>query len=600
MACILRLTNGIETIDLMSDNFRAILPWSPSVATKDGNGGYTNVPETITVSLKSSSILADVNRLSTLLNSTIDWQEGGPIPAVLLEYAVNDTATVWRSVIVAPSSGPLVSLPFDFPTADGRGYLTAVQLNFQRRGQWLSVDRSNLLLNGGFENWTATEPPTPDNWTLDLEMVADVSRNDSIVFEGQYSLDAIGFSKDSTIKQTVDVPEGVEVLVSAWFYINLRGASIVAEGETAVGATVIAVGEWVNVQLVVTGSSTGVELTITGGPEADSRFLVDAVTVVAIAQPTLPGDAAEQADVINGDIAALQFATPAPQLPEPVDVIMRGTRLGTNHGTAYAIVSQIRDNGSAAIKRFLATSFASPWGAAFTSVSDSAANPTQGTNVLRYTPAVTTEVVNNITAFERIAFTPSIAPQAVLLAKVRNNSSTASYVLRTRTNRINSIEFGKPIVVGPSASPAPQVVVLGVVEGPDGSEIDLGIRATATGAGTLDIDTLYLVYLTPHTYIIRIDQGAGARSTSPSAAYFLTYRHQLLSLPTPTVDASSPTHNGAWSATLPSIFLKSNVVNVCYLGTGSNTGANSWRMFSVALTAQTWTLSRLPGVLIPQ
>ena len=84
--------------------------------------------------------------------------------------------------------------------------------------------------------------------------------------------------------------------------------------------------------------------------------------------------------------------------------------------------------------------------------------------------------------------------------------------------------------------------------------------------------------------------------------YNLYYNHNLLSLPLPGLTAVSLTHNGAWSSGRHVIYADSNSVDACYLGTGRTSTANTWRMVTGAgvVATQGWTLSRLPGVLIPQ
>lgn len=150
--------------------------------------------------------------------------------------------------------------------------------------------------------------------------------------------------------------------------------------------------------------------------------------------------------------------------------------------------------------------------APFASVADAANNPYLVTTVMRYTPAVTTEVVGFTISMANMT---ASARRFAFFAAVRNNSVSASYTLRVAgriqvnsTGPVNSIEaYTRPVVID-TAHTRPRFVPLGVLSLSSAlKSIQLAFTASATGAGTLDVS--YVVALAvdnPYARAIQLDK----------------------------------------------------------------------------------------------
>ena len=257
------------------------------------------------------------------------------------------------------------------------------------------------------------------------------------------------------------------------------------------------------------------------------------------------------------------------------------------------LVGEDNRQETATLAVIAAHTYAATWGAVFTAVGDASAYP-YDSSVLRYTPGVTTEVINALGDLTR--------PNALIIATVRNNSATTSYTLRLITARQDGIESSKAIVIAPSASPYPQIVVLGEVQGTQPTKVQLGVTASATGAGTLDIERVYTADLT-RTAVFAVNVAQGQNSVTASTERILTLDHGALTLPQAQLVASGSTAATVWTATGGLyVYTKQSRLYATWIATGRASGRNTWRQVTPAnaIITNDWRLSRLLTTLTPK
>jgi hypothetical protein len=159
----------------------------------------------------------------------------------------------------------------------------------------------------------------------------------------------------------------------------------------------------------------------------------------------------------------------------------------------------------------------------WTSVSDTA-NKARNSNVLRYTPTLTT-VSNGIQG----AITTTSANRWAIFVNYRNNSAGTSFKIR---GGINSNLF-TPFYVVPAGFSTPKWVYLGTVETP-GSQLAeyvfLSAQASAA-SGSIDFDSIALLAMDKNGQAIAIQDGGGESAVSSSTVV----DHRLLSYPSPLV-----------------------------------------------------------------
>jgi hypothetical protein len=170
----------------------------------------------------------------------------------------------------------------------------------------------------------------------------------------------------------------------------------------------------------------------------------------------------------------------------------------------------------------LATAQCSGAGAsgAWTTPND-AANFAFATNVLRYTPTLTSRVVSgNITL--------NVAGTLLLILEVRNNTSGKEYVVDVEVKTGSRWIRTRAEVVGGS-NVAAGYVILGVVSAPASTSVArLGVQAASTG-GTIDFDRLIAVRLgTANTSVIQHGVVTGASFTSVGSGQYLNINHRYL------------------------------------------------------------------------
>lgn len=222
----------------------------------------------------------------------------------------------------------------------------------------------------------------------------------------------------------------------------------------------------------------------------------------------------------------------------------------------------------------------------WTSVNDSA-NFAQHTNILRFTPAGTTEDTSG-----SITSTITGVPLIAVFANVRNNSTTTSFYLRAQVLSSGGYisAYTPQYYIAPSASAMPGWVLLGFVALPNAAAT-MKLLATASAAsGSLDIGAIVLVDVAyAGTCIVTYQP-----TESNALVKNLVIDHASLTLPVPTTLGTYPfTIEGDMA-----IMTKAaNLVMANLITSGSS---NDWRQTSLgSVVSNTFTITRYRSYLHP-
>lgn len=289
-------------------------------------------------------------------------------------------------------------------------------------------------------------------------------------------------------------------------------------------------------------------------------------------------------------LSALTFATAA-DVPSPASLDLAFTSL-PNTATMPTIPAGTAVIGPAdALFAFNASSLAT--GTGYSAVAD-ASNNAPGGNVMRYTPTSVNESIH--TTKQSINQTT----RCLVFAKVRNNSTSAGFTMRPIATTLGGqLIYGRYTHVDEASGTSPRVICLGIMSSPSAmAEMQVGITATATGVGTLDIGEFLVVAL---------DQGR--TSIIPYNAVTRPNNNQgTLSINDNYVSAEAPSlsYAQAAAATLDvfsegdaRIFLKGQSHDIQLL----TTNGTSWKIMpssSGAAPQVTATLKRRTASLIPR
>lgn len=229
-------------------------------------------------------------------------------------------------------------------------------------------------------------------------------------------------------------------------------------------------------------------------------------------------------------------------------------------------------------------------GGAFSAVND-AAKFARHTNVLRYTPAVTTEVGQAIGALSM----DSQTRQCIVLASVRNNSATTSFSIRMQLSSTGGYGFTPRQRIAANAL-YPQWITLGLVAtGETPTYCYLYVTASAA-SGSLDIDSIVVVSVNfPEVHIIGVPD-----NPSYSGVATLVIDHRALTRESPAVTAagfSGPYMGNVWlptqSAGLTALVLQCGGYN-----------RDRWRTTrfsgSELVVANVFTATRLRALVAPE
>lgn len=229
----------------------------------------------------------------------------------------------------------------------------------------------------------------------------------------------------------------------------------------------------------------------------------------------------------------------------------------------------------------------------YTSVNDAAQNA-RNTNVLRYTPGVTTEVFSGNITLAAAALTTTCTLAAVY-ANVRNNSATTTFQMRVRAFGLRDAYTPHITIAAGQTHPRWYfcgLVPVNVVSG--ATLITVGLTASAA-ADTLDIDSLVLANVNnPETQVIAMGAMASGLSVSIDT---LDVDHKLLSAAAPAATFAT-IYPSSYSGDL-CLHTKGATLYGLLLGTSGSAPGFMWRQWSTTVQINTWTAYRRPGYLVP-
>lgn len=228
---------------------------------------------------------------------------------------LDGTDVVWWGPIVRPQAGLVES------TWQCQGLLWYFQHRY-----FGTADRTNLILNGGFEDGE-------DDWTFEDGVSHSVETNPLYVFDGDQSLELNGGTADHTGHATQTYthttqyhPLGDAITVSVWVYIpsagylggalDDRGLMVIhrAADDTVIGDPLIeeigddtAKDTWIQLEVVVPGVHAGEKVEVRLYPPHGTAFWDD-VTVTLMESLHFPGN--DVADIIAGIVNYAQDRTP--------------------------------------------------------------------------------------------------------------------------------------------------------------------------------------------------------------------------------------------------------------------------------------------------
>lgn len=225
----------------------------------------------------------------------------------------------------------------------------------------------------------------------------------------------------------------------------------------------------------------------------------------------------------------------------------------------------------------------------------------RNTNVLRYTPGVTTEVESGSVTTPSL---PATTRLVAIYANIRPSASVA-FTVRVRLDSLVLYQFTPHVTITADSEQVPRWVYLGVVA-IQGAVTQVNFRITAASASSsIDIDTVVFCDAEATQVLALVQPAAPAASTNPVRldTGTATFDHRLLTSPTPSVknsdDASLPYTGDAVftnaAATLYGVLLLT--------GGGTSSTGQEYRQANTgtdALLANTWTVTRHTAYLVPQ
>lgn len=205
----------------------------------------------------------------------------------------------------------------------------------------------------------------------------------------------------------------------------------------------------------------------------------------------------------------------------------------------------------------------------FTSVAD-AANNARGGSVLRFTPAGITPVTSGPLTLSLIG------GQCAIIAAVRNNSATTTFLLQANCSGFGYVTQTPPVLIDTSTT-QPRLVLLGITGSNAANAVTLTATASAA-SGTLDIDYIIVVNLRDETVSILAHDAVSLAGVGAGAASLAFDFNPLLDQnPRVFVSGSSGNVPLVYRGPVP---LLTTGINLYALWTATN-GA-SWRFTTTA------------------
>lgn len=317
-------------------------------------------------------------------------------------------------------------------------------------------------------------------------------------------------------------------------------------------------------------------------------FEIDNVQVLCMRRGAWWGGAQESAtssSAANPTVMTCTFATTHP-INSPCDVSISGfTKATTPIIRAGYVLTNSASGGMQIVEAEGAAS------GTFTSVAD-AANNARGGNVLRFTPGVTTAVTSGT-----ISGLTTVGGTIAILAAVRNNSATTSFIVTANMSGLGTVASSTPGVLVDTSSVLPRLVLLGTLVNAQANKLSFTVQASAA-SGTLDIDYVVISLLKDETCAIISYQDVDLTNLGAGAATLdIVFNPTTAQQPAMQVSGTGGSIPATYSGALPLLA----VSNTMFVVWASTNGA-SWRFTNVtpAVVSVAATAARYKAFLSPQ
>jgi hypothetical protein len=358
------------------------------------------------------------------------------------------------------------------------------------------------------------------------------------------------------------------------------------------GATVSSVAAPLQAMIIGTGRGDGTEAALSLGPVFDTVSSTYNLTPVRVSFVRRGAwlhteTAASSSATTNGSIASTDLTAVASNL-SPVKVSFTNGYWGGATKSCYVITADDTATANDSID-ILDAEGASSIGAPYTSVNDSAKSA-RNTNVLRYTPAGTTEATGGFIATSNLTGTSGLFS---ILINARNNSATTSFYVRFAAIG-DGFVYTPRISIGPYSGTASTswtyvgYISIGVLGG-----VYPYITASAA-AGSLDIDSVVIVKSSSlTTNVLKVVPEILINSLDTGITY--TVDHRSLTNLNPLVSSTKggSTYTNGYSGGA-AIYSSSRYIFSEVLQNGT---ADVWSQGTIA---NTWTMTRTGAYLVPQ
>jgi hypothetical protein len=232
----LTISDGTTTANLVDGTNYALVDggWGPSVAplrvsTLGGSGPYADVVEEITVDVLGSTgavCLANLAKLSQLLDQAERWSRGEPVAAVLLACQPQGStlAAALQCAILGRAGESGVNTPATFNDLLMCYEIADVHLSFRRRGLWLEaaevLTATGAVTNPGIATATFASAATvaspakavltfPSDGTVSPYMILWSNHASRIVFTEAEAMAGFQFTEET---DTAKIARGGKVL----------------------------------------------------------------------------------------------------------------------------------------------------------------------------------------------------------------------------------------------------------------------------------------------------------------------------------------------------------------------------------------------------
>jgi hypothetical protein len=234
----LTISDGTTTANLVDGTNYALVAggWGPSVAplrvsTLGGSGPYADVVEQITVDVRGSTgatCLANLAKLSQLLDQAERWARGEPVAAVLLACQPQGStlAAALSCVILGRAGESALSTPATFNDLLMCYEIPDVQISFQRRGQWLAAEETKTVVASA-----ATEIPTVCAVTFDS---AAAIASPAYVLAG-----GLNVNKNASFLLIADAANKIAILEAESFGTSAPWSSVADSANNARGGSLL-------------------------------------------------------------------------------------------------------------------------------------------------------------------------------------------------------------------------------------------------------------------------------------------------------------------------------------------------------------------------